>query len=166
MTTVLLYQNTIEKHHNILSHLKTGKAAQGPCDFLCSREGQTLPLQSRRIFAVSLYFHLHNCPCLGDQEEYPRDVVSWSSSMLEPSLCEMGKRFSLKKKRLKITKKIWASCYHSIWKQTCSKYLDQNSSQADRWPSTHTIPGFPGILNPDRASSLDHSKMFFLFTLL
>lgn len=76
MTTALLRQNTFEKHHNILSHLKTGRAAQGPCDFLCSREGQTLPRQSQRIFAVRLYFQVQNCPCLGDQEEYPLDVVS------------------------------------------------------------------------------------------
>lgn len=86
ITAALRCQSTSEKHHNTLSHLKIGRAAQGPCDFLCSREGQTLPLQSQWIFAGSLHFQPQYCPCLGDQEEYPLYVGSWSSSMLGPSL--------------------------------------------------------------------------------
>lgn len=86
ITAALRCQNTSGKHHNTLSHLKIGKAAQGPCDFLCSHEGQTLLLQSQWIYAGSLYFHPQCCPCLGDQEEYPLYVESWSSSMLGPSL--------------------------------------------------------------------------------
>lgn len=95
ITAALRCQNTFEKHHNILSHLKIGRAAQGPCDFLCSHEGQTLPLQSRWISSVSLYFQPEYCPCCGDQEEYPLYVGSWSSSMLEPSPCEMGETFQM-----------------------------------------------------------------------
>lgn len=91
-TTFLQCQNTSERRHNSLSHLRTGRAAQGPCDYLCSHVGQTLPLQSLWICAWSLYFQQSCCPRPDHQGEYPLYVESWSSSMSEPSLCEMGKK--------------------------------------------------------------------------
>lgn len=94
-TTSLQCQNTSERRHNSLSHLRTGRAAQGPCDYLCSHGGQTLPLQSLWICAASLYFQQPCCPLPDDQGEYPLYVESWSSSMSEPSLCEMGEKKSL-----------------------------------------------------------------------
>lgn len=80
-TTSLQCQNISERHHNSLSHLRTGRADQGPCDYLCSHGGQTLLLQSLWICAGSLYFQQSCCPHPDDQGEYPLYVESWSSSM-------------------------------------------------------------------------------------
>lgn len=86
--TSLQFQNTSERHHSSLSHSKTGRAARGPCDFLGSHVGQTLPLQNRWICAGS---RLPPQPCSPRpvQVECPLCVESWSSSKSEPSLCKV-----------------------------------------------------------------------------
>lgn len=86
--TSLQFQNTSERHHSSLSHSKTGRAARGPCDFLGSHVGQTLPLQNRWICAGSRLPQQPWSP-RPDQVECPLCVESWSSSKSEPSLCKV-----------------------------------------------------------------------------
>lgn len=116
-TTSPRCQNTAERHHNSLSHLKTGRTAQGPCDYLCSHGGQTLLLQSLWIFAGILYFQQSCCPHPDDQGEYPLYVESWSSSMSEPSLCEMGK--SVENNKAGTSAGFWL--WHQLLKKTTFK---------------------------------------------
>lgn len=81
--TSLQRRSIFERCHNSLSRLRTGRAARGPCDCLCSHGGQTRPPQSLWIYAGI------PCPRPHDRWEYPLCVGSWSSSMSEPWLCEI-----------------------------------------------------------------------------